>query len=117
MNAEDVKFAWLIYLSVGIIAVLLWVLLIYKFKSAWLKVMLTLMAVAFLFTPVKHPVENGLWVPGSVASVMHWMSHGLEAAMPILITMGASQMAAILVGVLVLMLRRSWLASRQARAS
>ncbi|MBD2858513.1 hypothetical protein IB286_05775 [Spongiibacter sp. KMU-158] len=109
MNPEDVKFAWQIYLAVGGVAVLLWALLIWKLKVTGLKVLLILMAVAFLFTPVAHPDVEGLLVPGSVAMVMHWMSHGLKETVPILLVMGFAQIGAIVLSLVFVLLRHQWL--------
>lgn len=112
MDANDVKFAWQIYLGVGAVAMLLWVLLVYKIKAFWLKLLLVLMALAFLFTPVQHPEIEGLWVPGNVAGVMRLMSEGPAEAMPILVIMGAGQGAAMLLTLLFMLLRRRWLRGR-----
>lgn len=100
IDPNDYQFAWQVYLAVGLLAILLWVALLWGVKGLFLRLWLILAAAAFLFMPVKHPDDVTLWVPASVGSILSWMTAGLDSAMPAWVALAGGQVLALLLALL-----------------
>tara|TARA_R110001592_G_scaffold6774_8_gene36817 strand:- start:17885 stop:18289 length:405 start_codon:yes stop_codon:yes gene_type:complete len=100
IDLNDYRLAWQVYLGVGALAGVIWCLLLRRFPVRVLRFWLMTAGVVFLFLPVRHPDMPELWVPSAGAAVLTLLTDGVEAAVPILVTIGASQILALVVGVL-----------------
>jgi hypothetical protein len=100
IDLNDYRLAWQVYLSVGLVAGVIWCLLLRRFPVRVLRYWLMTAGVVFLFLPTRHPDMPELWVPSAGAAVLVLLTDGVEAAVPILVTIGASQILALVVGVL-----------------
>ncbi|MEX1667713.1 hypothetical protein AB4876_02255 [Zhongshania guokunii] len=98
IDLDDYGLAWQVYLGVGVVAMLLWFLLLRRISSVFVRYWLLFAALAFLFVPGRHPAAPHLWVPGSPAAVLSLLTEGVESAMPILIILGAGQILALILG-------------------
>ncbi|MDF1691081.1 MAG: hypothetical protein P1U47_01810 [Zhongshania sp.] len=98
IDLDDYRLAWQVYLGVGVLAMVLWFLLLRRIPSVFVRYWLLFAALAFLFVPGRHPAAPQLWVPGSAAAVLSLLTEGIESAMPILISLGAGQILALIMG-------------------
>lgn len=96
IDQGDYKMAWQAYLGCGVLAAVLWLFVVRRIPLAFLRYWLALAGLMFLFTPVPHPQNSALWVPGNVAAVLSLMTEDLETAMPILLTLAAGQILALI---------------------
>ncbi|MFT7403936.1 hypothetical protein [Zhongshania sp.] len=100
IDLNDYRLAWQVYLSVGLVAGLIWCLLLRRFPVRVLRYWLMTAGVVFLFLPTRHPDMPELWVPSAGAAVLTVLTDGVEAAVPLLVIIGASQILALVVGIL-----------------
>lgn len=100
IDLNDYRLAWQVYLGVGALAGVIWCLLLRRFPVRVLRFWWMTAGVVFLFLPARHPDMAELWVPSAGAAVLTLLTDGVEAAVPILVTIGASQILALVVGVL-----------------
>ncbi|AKH69749.1 hypothetical protein IMCC21906_02079 [Spongiibacter sp. IMCC21906] len=103
IDQGDYQIAWQAYLGCGLLAAVLWLFIVRRIPAAFLRYWLMLAGVIFLFTPVPHPLNPAIWVPGNVAAVLSLMTEGLESAMPIILTMAAGQVLALILAVSLLL--------------
>ena len=100
IDLSDYRLAWQVYLSVGLVAAVIWCMLLRRLSVPVLKYWLMIAGIVFLFLPVRHPDMTDLWVPSAGAAVLTIFTDGLEAAVPMLLAMAIAQSAALAVGVL-----------------
>lgn len=103
IDQGDYQLAWEVYLGCGALAIVLWVFVVRRLPYAFLRYWLSLAAVAFLFTPVRHPAAPDLWVPGNVAGVLGLMTESLDVAMPVLLTLAMGQIVALVLAISLLL--------------
>tara|TARA_R110002167_G_scaffold253411_1_gene459704 strand:+ start:2269 stop:2679 length:411 start_codon:yes stop_codon:yes gene_type:complete len=96
INLDDYRLAWQVYLGVGVLAMLIWFLLLRKIPSVFVRYWLLFAALAFLFVPGRHPAAPQLWVPGSASVVLSMVTEGIETALPTLIILAAGQILALI---------------------
>jgi hypothetical protein len=96
INLDDYRLAWQVYLGVGVLAMLMWFLLLRKMSSVFVRYWLLFAALAFLFVPGRHPAAPQLWVPGSASAVLSLVTEGIETAMPTLLVLAAGQILALI---------------------
>ncbi|RNL63941.1 hypothetical protein [Zhongshania marina] len=100
IDLSDYRLAWQVYLSVGLVAAVIWCMLLRRLSVPVLKYWLMIAGIVFLFLPVRHPDMTELWVPSAGAAVLTIFTDGLEAAVPMLLAMAIAQIAALAAGVL-----------------
>lgn len=100
IDLSDYRLAWQVYLSVGLVAAVIWCMLLRRLSVPVLKYWLMIAGIVFLFLPVRHPDMTDLWVPSAGAAVLTIFTDGLEAAVPMLLAMAIAQIAALAAGVL-----------------
>jgi hypothetical protein len=102
IDLNDYRLAWQVYLSIGILALVVWFFIVRGINILWLRYWLNFAAAAFLLTPYRHPSAPDLWVPASASATLSWVTEGLEVALPTLVTLGAAQLLAIFLTLIVL---------------
>ncbi|CAA0088205.1 Uncharacterised protein [Zhongshania aliphaticivorans] len=100
IDLSDYKLAWQVYLSVGLVASVIWCMLLRRLPIRAIRYWLMAAGVVFLFLPVRHPEMSELWVPSAGAAVLSLLTEGLEAAIPMLLVIAISQILALVVGIL-----------------
>ena len=100
IDLSDYRLAWQVYLSVGLVAAVIWCMLLRRLSVPVLKYWLMIAGIVFLFLPVRHPDMTDLWVPSAGAALLTIFTDGLEAAVPMLLAMAIAQIAALAAGVL-----------------
>ena len=100
IDLSDYRLAWQVYLSVGLVAAVIWCMLLRRLSVPVLKYWLMIAGIVFLFLPVRHPDMTDLWVPSAGAAVLTIFTDGLEAAVPMLLATAIAQIAALAAGVL-----------------
>ena len=100
VDISDYRLAWQVYLGVGLLASVIWCMLLRRLPVPVLRYWLMTAGVVFLFLPARHPDVPDLWVPSAGAAVLSILTEGLESAVPMLVTIGAAQILALLVGIL-----------------
>ncbi len=101
IDGNDMQLAMRLYIGLGGVAILLWLLLFQGMRWGVAKLWLIFAAIAFLFAPVEHADVAGLWVPANTAAVLSWIGNGLDAALPALIALGLGQLIALLLAIVV----------------
>lgn len=99
VDLSDYQLAWQVYLSVGLIAGVIWCMLLRRIPVLVLRYWLMTAGLVFLFLPARHPDMPDLWVPSAGAAVLAILTEGLENAVPMLVTIGAAQIFALVVGI------------------
>ena len=100
IDLSDYRLAWQVYLSVGLVAAVIWCMLLRRLSVPVLKYWLMIAGIVFLFLPVRHPDMTDLCLPSAGAAVLTIFTDGLEAAVPMLLAMAIAQIAALAAGVL-----------------
>lgn len=100
IDLNDYRLAWQVYLSVGLVAAIIWCMLLRRLSVPVLKYWLMIAGIVFLFLPVRHPDMTDLWVPSAGAAVLTIFTDGLEAAVPMLLAIGVAQIGALAVAML-----------------
>ncbi|MBQ0760582.1 MAG: hypothetical protein KKF24_14325 [Gammaproteobacteria bacterium] len=100
IDLSDYKLAWQVYLSVGLVAAVIWCMLLRRLSVPMVKYWLMTAGVVFLFLPARHPDMADLWVPSAGAAVLAILTDGVAAAVPMLVTIAAAQILALVVGIL-----------------
>jgi hypothetical protein len=102
IDLNDYRLAWQVYLSIGILALVVWFFIVRGINILWLRYWLNFAAAAFLLTPDRHPSAPDLWVPASASATLSWVTEGLEVALPTLVALGAAQLLAIFLTLIVM---------------
>ncbi|CAA0108135.1 hypothetical protein [Zhongshania aliphaticivorans] len=100
IDLSDYKLAWQVYLSVGLVAGVIWCMLLRRIPVRVLRYWLMTAGIVFLFLPARHPDMSELWVPSAGAAVLTILTDGLETAVPMLLAMGMAQIGALIVAIL-----------------
>ena len=93
IDQNDYALAWQVYLGVGVIALLLWLLLLRAYRLTGPKLWALLAVAALVLLPSHHPDVAGLWMPATIGALLSLMTGGIESAMASLIIIGAGQIA------------------------
>ena len=99
IDQNDYALAWQVYLGVGVIALLLWLLLLRAYRLTGLKLWALLAVAALVLLPSHHPDVAGLWMPATIGALLSLMTGGIESAMASLIIIGAGQIAALVLAI------------------
>ena len=99
VDMSDYKLAWQVYLGVGLLAGLIWCMLLRRVQIGVVRYWLMIAGVVFLFLPARHPDVSELWVPSAGGAVLTIFTDGVAKAVPMLIIIVAGQILALVIGV------------------
>lgn len=99
IDQNDYTLAWQSYWAAGIVATLLWALLIRVYRISALKLWALLSVATLLLLPSRHPEAVELWMPAAMGAALSVMTDGVEAAMASIIVIVIGQVLALLVAV------------------
>lgn len=100
IDQNDYTLAWQSYWAAGVVATLLWALLIRAYRINGLKLWALLSVAALLLLPSRHPEAVELWMPATMGAALSVMTDGVEAAMASIIIIAIGQVVALLVAVI-----------------
>lgn len=95
IDNNDYTLAWQAYWAFGVVATLLWGLLIRVYRLSAVKLWAFLAVAFLLLLPCRHPEAVELWMPATIGAALSVMTSGIESAMAAVIIVGAGQLFAI----------------------
>jgi hypothetical protein len=99
IDNNDYTLAWQAYWALGVVATLLWGLLIRVYRLSAVKLWAFLAVAFLLLLPCRHPEAVELWMPATIGSALSVMTSGIESAMAAVIIVGAGQLFAIVAAI------------------
>ncbi|WP_286694139.1 hypothetical protein [Spongiibacter sp. UBA1325] len=99
IDNNDYTLAWQAYLAFGVVATLLWGLLIRVYRLSAVKLWAFLAVALLLLLPCRHPEAVELWMPATIGAALSVMTSGIESAMAAVIIVGAGQLFAIVAAI------------------
>ncbi|WP_372877387.1 hypothetical protein [Spongiibacter marinus] len=99
IDNNDYTLAWQAYWAFGVVATLLWGLLIRVYRLSAVKLWAFLAVAFLLLLPCRHPEAVELWMPATIGSALSVMTSGIESAMAAVIIVGAGQLFAIVAAI------------------
>lgn len=99
IDNNDYTLAWQAYWALGVVATLLWGLLIRVYRLSAVKLWAFLAVAFLLLLPCRHPGAVELWMPATIGSALSVMTSGIESAMAAVIIVGAGQLFAIVAAI------------------
>ncbi|WP_288364547.1 hypothetical protein [uncultured Spongiibacter sp.] len=99
IDNNDYTLAWQAYWAFGVVATLLWGLLIRVYRLSAVKLWAFLAVALLLLLPCRHPEAVELWMPATIGAALSVMTSGIESAMAAVIIVGAGQLFAIVAAI------------------
>ncbi|MAK44960.1 MULTISPECIES: hypothetical protein [Spongiibacter] len=99
IDNNDYTLAWQAYWAFGVVATLLWGLLIRVYRLSAVKLWAFLAVAFLLLLPCRHPEAVELWMPATIGAALSVMTSGIESAMAAVIIVGAGQLFAIVAAI------------------
>ena len=99
IDNNDYTLAWQAYWAFGVVATLLWGLLIRVYRRSAVKLWAFLAVAFLLLLPCRHPEAVELWMPATIGAALSVMTSGIESAMAAVIIVGAGQLFAIVAAI------------------
>ena len=99
IDNNDYTLVWQAYWAFGVVATLLWGLLIRVYRLSAVKLWAFLAVAFLLLLPCRHPEAVELWMPATIGAALSVMTSGIESAMAAVIIVGAGQLFAIVAAI------------------
>jgi hypothetical protein len=99
IDNNDYTLAWQAYWAFGVVATLLWGLLIRVYRLSAVKLWAFLAVAFLLLLPCRHPEAVELWMPATIGAALSVMTSGIESAMAAVIIVGGGQLFAIVAAI------------------